>query len=237
MWTQRKFLSLKPKAQHRLAAEELRRAYLGAPLTTYRLLEEWLHLAPVQEATKHHADRYHFHLALADLTHKEHNLLPPIHTGDAPSSEPFLPIAIYLDNLRSAHNVGAILRTTEAFRLGTVYFSPATPSLTNPKVQKTSKGTHTIVPTYSNATLDALPRPLIALETAPSSPSLFAFDFPPSFSLLLGNEEYGLSDASLAAADACVHIPLPGAKNSLNVAAAFAIAAATIRQKRVTVLK
>lgn len=55
--------------------------------------------------------------------------------------------------------------------------------------------------------------------------------------LLLGNEEYGLSDTSLKLADHTLQIPLPGSKNFLNVASAFAIAAAVIRQKTAARLK
>ena len=238
MWTKGKFLSLKETAKHRFAADALRRVWEGGgDIASYRQLEEWLELKPLANAHKLLSDRYHFHLLKADLSLKEHNLLPKIHTGDAPSDEPFLPIAIYLDNLRSAHNVGAILRTTEAFRLGSVYFSPDSPNSSNPKVQKTSKQTFDLVPNFQVSSFDALPRPFIALETVPNAPSIFDFDFPLSFTLLLGNEEYGLSDASLKVADHTVQIPLPGSKNSLNVASAFAIAAAVIRQKITACLK
>jgi tRNA G18 (ribose-2'-O)-methylase SpoU len=45
---------------------------------------------------------------------------------------------------------------------------------------------------------------------------------------MLGNEEYGLSEEALSLRDETVKIPLHGFKNSLNVAAAFAIAAGVI---------
>jgi tRNA G18 (ribose-2'-O)-methylase SpoU len=57
------------------------------------------------------------------------------------------------------------------------------------------------------------------------------FIFPASFTLILGNEEYGISNESLKLADYIVEIPLFGAKNSLNVACAFAIAASQIRRQ------
>ena len=92
-------------------------------------------------------------------------------------------------------------------------------------------GTSTEVPTTKNASLKNLPRPLIALETAPLAPSIYDFSFPPTFTLLLGNEEYGLSRESLDQADQLVQIPLQGSKNSLNVACAYAIVAAEIRRQ------
>jgi tRNA G18 (ribose-2'-O)-methylase SpoU len=139
-----------------------------------------------------------------------------------------LPISIYLDNLRSAFNVGSILRTTEAFRLGQVCFAKNTPFIDNLKVLKTAMGTFDKVHCVKEAQLNDLPRPLIALETDPNAPSIFDFTFPPSFTLMLGNEEYGLSEEALSQKSAIVRIPLYGFKNSLNVASAFAIAAGVI---------
>jgi tRNA G18 (ribose-2'-O)-methylase SpoU len=54
---------------------------------------------------------------------------------------------------------------------------------------------------HQNKSLEQLPKPLIALETVPNAPSLFDFTFPKEFTLLLGNEEYGLSDQALSMAD------------------------------------
>ncbi|MGL5626862.1 MAG: TrmH family RNA methyltransferase [Candidatus Rhabdochlamydia sp.] len=66
------------------------------------------------------------------------------------------------------------------------------------------------------------------METVPNAPSLFEFSFPKECTLLLGNEEYGLSDQALSMADQAVQIPLYGFKQSLNVASAFAIVAAVV---------
>jgi tRNA G18 (ribose-2'-O)-methylase SpoU len=231
--TEGEFLRLSERYRHKRAAQLLR-LYQDNPeprkLSLYRRVEKWMRLPPFEE--NHFvqmSDRYHLHLAKAGLSWKEHNLLhSPYNQADRASSESFLPLAIYLDNLRSAFNVGSILRTTEAFRLGTVCFSKATPFIDNPKVQKTSMNTCDKVPCEQHTDLSLLPRPLIALETAPEAPSAFAFEFPSSFTLLLGNEEYGLSPDSLAACDAVVQIPLYGYKNSLNVASAYAIVAGII---------
>ena len=91
-------------------------------------------------------------------------------------------------------------------------------------------GTSASVPCKQGG-INSCPGPLIALETMETAPSLFDFEFPESFTLLLGNEERGLKESTLQAADHVVQIPLIGSKNSLNVAAAFAIAAANIQVK------
>jgi tRNA G18 (ribose-2'-O)-methylase SpoU len=79
--------------------------------------------------------------------------------------------------------------------------------------------------------LSQLPHPVIALDTSDEAVSLNDFLFPAAFTLVLGNEEYGISDEALRLSDILVEIPLLGVKNSLNVACAFAIAAAQIRRQ------
>lgn len=70
------------------------------------------------------------------------------------------------------------------------------------------------------------------METAAEAIPITDFEFPETFTLVIGNEEYGCSDAILAQADYVIKIPLRGRKNSLNVANAFAIAAAEISRQR-----
>ncbi len=224
MISERKFRSLPIKLQHKKAVELIQ----NNP-SVYNLVALWMDLEPLDPTPENLSCRFHHHLSKAEISLKEHQLL--ITKTDSPSSIPYLPIAIYLDHLRSGHNIGSILRTTETFRLGTVYFSKSTPYIDNKKVKDASMGTSILVPTTNNATLSQLPSPLIALETAPSAPSIYDFTFPPFFTLLLGNEEFGLSERVLEKANIVLKIPLQGSKNSLNVACAFAIVAAEIRRQ------
>ncbi|NDB83428.1 MAG: TrmH family RNA methyltransferase [Alphaproteobacteria bacterium] len=232
LWTQTKFLSLPPEQQHKKASELLRQIQRGERYLEpiYNNLCIWMNLALLPKfSLEPLSNRFHLHLQNADVSWQEHNLLL-VNKSDQPSDIACLPIGIYLDNLRSAFNVGSILRTVEAFRLGTVYFSRSTPFINHPKVQKTSMGTFDKIRCIQVDSLEGLPRPFIALETVTSAPTISDFTFPPSFTLLLGNEEYGLSETTLASVDQFVQIPLLGYKNSLNVASAFAIAASKISQ-------
>lgn len=231
-FTKRKFLQLDAAQRHKKCAELLRKCYeeKSTDFGNYAILLEWMHFLPYEHKDfKSLADRYHWHLQQAGLSLKEHNLLPSLRTGDRTPKLSFPNIAIYLDHVRSAYNVGSILRTTEALRIGKVYFSEKTPFIDNEKVQRTAMGAAELVPCFQHIPLSQLPRPIIALDTSDAAIPLAHFVFPETFTLILGNEEYGISNASLQEADHLIEIPLFGAKNSLNVACAFAIAAAKIR--------
>lgn len=234
-FTRRKFLQLDPKQRHKKCAELLRACFekKAIPPESYHSMLSWIGAAPfLHTDLKSISDQYHWHLKQAGLSLKEHNLLPHIRTQDREAKLPFPEIAIYLDHVRSAYNVGSILRTTEALRIGKVYFSELTPFVDNEKVERTAMGASSLVPCYQNIPLSSLPSPLIALDTSDDAIPVSEFLFPSTFTLILGNEEFGVSDESLRQADYLLEIPLFGAKNSLNVACAFAIAAAEIRKQR-----
>lgn len=239
-FSKKKFLSLNFPTKHRKCAFILRIIYekilsnenVSENFSYYNKLLEWIDLPPFLEKNlKKIADQYHFHLKNADMFLKEHNLLPSIRTKDSTPKEAFLNNAIYLDNLRSAYNVGSILRTTEALRLGSVYFAEKTPFLDNKKVSKTSMGASAIVPSFKNFDIKDLPRPFIALETSDDATNIFEFIFPKQFTLILGNEEYGISDTMLKQIDHIIEIPMLGQKNSINVASAFSICSIEIRRQ------
>jgi tRNA G18 (ribose-2'-O)-methylase SpoU len=243
-FTQRKFLSLSFEQQHKKCAEFIRQLYelagTGADQDewdAYNQLLTWMNIEtnPQEEMSpKEMADRYHWHLQQAKMSKREHHLLPQVRKGDRQEAAQPWEIGIYLDHIRSAHNVGSILRTVEALRLGSIYFSEQTPFIDHKQVQDTSMGAYAWVNCAQEQDLAQLKRPLIVLETSPDAISLYDFIFPETFTLAVGNEEYGCSDAILEAADYLVEIPIRGHKNSLNVANAFAIVAGEIsRQKRI----
>ncbi len=244
MFTSRKFERLELKQQHKKCAEILRCIYekILTGKNDYQEIEsqylkylKWmnLELANLSSDLKQISDRYHYHLKNASIELKEHNLLPHIRQGDHTPTLDFSNIAIYLDNIRSAYNVGSILRTTEALRIGDLYFGVKTPFTDNNKVIKTSMGASSIVKCHNNYNLLDLPRPWIALETATDATAVSDFIFPETFTLILGNEEFGISDEILRGTDYFIDIPLYGKKNSINVACAYSIAAAEIRRQHI----
>jgi tRNA(Leu) C34 or U34 (ribose-2'-O)-methylase TrmL len=246
-FTKKKFLSLDKRQQHKHCAHLLKTMYdylcgqtqaslrnttYDTAVDFYRIYLSWMHLSwDLPKDTQKISDRYHWHLKEGKISLKEHNLLPRIRTQDRTAQKPFGSCAIYLDRLRSAYNVGSILRTTEALRIGPVYFHPDTPFINQEKVQKVSMGTYDLVPCVCIESLEILPRPWIALETSDEHIEISGFLFPKTCTLFVGNEEYGLCHEVLQKIDFLVTIPLFGSKNSINVACAFAIAAQEIRRQ------
>lgn len=146
------------------------------------------------------------------------------------------PLRIVADNLRSAFNVGAILRTAECFGVEHVSLSGYTPTPETDKTARTSLGTEKSVSWSSDANVHEVIRKaksdgyrIVALETAASAVSLDDFVWPEKTVLLLGNERFGLDRDVLDEADELVKIPMYGMKNSLNVGIACGVALASWR--------
>ncbi|MBX2989438.1 MAG: TrmH family RNA methyltransferase [Bdellovibrionaceae bacterium] len=142
-----------------------------------------------------------------------------------------LPLRLVLDNLRSAFNVGSLLRTSEGLGLEHVHLTGYSAAPTEDKTSRATLGAHHFVPW--SRTDDILPllrelkktHFLIALETAGTAKPL-TDPFPPRPTvLILGNERFGVEPAVLELCDEIREIPLKGVKNSLNVAVAGAVAA------------
>ena len=235
MFAKKKFLQLEKRQQHKHCARLLRSLYerslsgLSLCFLEYHALLQWMSLPLFSlEDPKRLSAQSHWHLQQSGISLKEHNLLPPIRRSDRTPTRHFGKMAIYLDKIRSAYNVGNILRTVEALRLGPVYFHPNTPFVDHDKVQKVSMGAYRDVPAQRVDSLDLLPRPLIALETGEEAEEIASFLFPDKGTLILGNEESEISAHVLNEVDCDVRIPHIGRKNSINAAAALAIAAQKI---------
>ncbi len=143
-----------------------------------------------------------------------------------------VPAAVILHNFRSAFNVGAVFRSAEYFGFGQVVLCGYTPDPHHAGVQKTAMGTAARIKWRRCDDVYEAVRNLqyqnyriTALETVKDAVTLTEYSFVFPGALLFGNEKYGLEQKLLKQADDVVNIPACGWKNSLNVAAAFAIAA------------
>ncbi len=151
---------------------------------------------------------------------------------------PRCPITIVLDNLRSAFNVGSIVRTADCALVEKVYFCGITAHPPHQKLDKTSVGAMLYVPweykkTVNEAVWELKNRsiPVIGLELTSRSRLIWEYSFPIPVGLILGNEALGISQEALAVADEVVEIPMLGYKNSINVAVALGIAVYEIQRQ------
>jgi RNA methyltransferase, TrmH family len=129
---------------------------------------------------------------------------------------------IYLHGVGDPGNVGAIVRTADAFIDGPVLLGPDCADPFSPKAVRASMGSIFSQPPL-RAGVEATPEPRAAL-VAHGGESLEALDG--ARTLCLGAEREGLPLEVLGACAVQATIPLrPGGAESLNVAAAAAIAA------------
>lgn len=133
--------------------------------------------------------------------------------------------SVYLHGVADPGNVGAIVRTAGALLGGTVVLGPGSADPFGPKAVRASMGAVFAQP-LARAGIEETPEPRAAL-VAHGGEGLDALDG--SATICLGAEREGLPEEVLAACARRVTIPLrPGAAESLNVAAAAAVAAQRI---------
>lgn len=143
-------------------------------------------------------------------------------------------LALIFDNVRSAHNVGVMLRTAECVGATHVYHCGITAPPLHPKVAKAALGSEQRIVASVHRDVVALVAQLQAeglacwaLESVAAADDIFvaAADAPASLALVVGNEVAGVDPGVLALCTRRVTLPMTGDKNSLNVGHALAAAA------------
>jgi len=120
---------------------------------------------------------------------------------------------------RGSRNLGTLLRTADAFGAA-VALSAGSADPLAPKALRASVGAIFRVPLVA---WDDVPARRVALVAHGGVP-LAEVDLGGPVTLLLGAEREGLPDELVAASEVAATIPLSGAAESLNVAAAGAVA-------------
>lgn len=148
------------------------------------------------------------------------------------------PLVIILDNLRSAFNVGSIIRSSECLGVLEIALCGKTPGPENRKVTETSMGTTDYVDLFKFASTEEAILSysqqgfeIIALELTNNSLPIEKYNPGAKVALLLGNESLGVAEETLAMCDKIIQIEMYGRKNSLNVSSTAAIAIHNIREK------
>jgi TrmH family RNA methyltransferase len=148
---------------------------------------------------------------------------------------------LLLENLQDPGNVGTILRTAAAAGVMQVWLSKECAFAWSPKVLRAAQGAHfltTIIEDVDLVRWSAAFRGRgghVAALVARDGRQLYETNLERPLALAVGNEGAGLSDALRDVADLQVTIPMPGGMESLNAAAAAAIALFECVRQRGTV--
>ena len=137
-----------------------------------------------------------------------------------------VPLIVVLDNVRSQHNIGAVFRTADAFRLQGVWLCGICCCPPNNEIHKTALSAELTVDwRYFEHTLDAVRAlqedgyTVFAIEQAHGSTLLHDMQLPKNqkTAIIMGHEVFGVQQEVVDAANGCIEIPQYGTKHSLNV--------------------
>lgn len=148
-------------------------------------------------------------------------------------------LVVLVDNVRSAWNVGSILRSADGFGFSHAYLCGITPTPEQEAVQKTSLGAEDFVTWSHHKDAVKLVKGLrlegwriVGLEEDKRAIAMNKFsasmDQQPTV-LIIGNEVTGVDPGLLKLCDEILYIPMHGQKRSFNVAVAFGVAAYALR--------
>jgi 23S rRNA (guanosine2251-2'-O)-methyltransferase len=143
---------------------------------------------------------------------------------------------VILHNIRSAHNVGAIMRTAEGAGVAMVYMTGYTPTpidrfgKRNMDLAKTALGAEESLQWQRRAMLRTVIHALkkrgvrvVGVEQADTAIPIAKYARPVQVAYVFGNEVSGLTEREMGLCDELIELPMLGAKESLNVSAAAAI--------------
>jgi 23S rRNA (guanosine2251-2'-O)-methyltransferase len=154
-------------------------------------------------------------------------------------------LIVIAHNIRSTHNVGAILRSCDGFGVSTFWATGYTPYPTVPgdtrlphlrgkqtrQIAKTALGAETTVSIGQSGDITSLLNhynshgfTIAALEQGDNSVNLTNYEPPEKLVLLLGEEVHGVAPELLERCDVLLEIPMRGRKESFNVSVATGIA-------------
>ena len=148
------------------------------------------------------------------------------------SCSPASGLAVMLDNVRSAHNVGSAFRSADAFRVDKMVLCGISACPPGAEIHKTALGAEYVVPWEHKASareavedLRGQGYTIVAVEQTENSVKLDRFvpDTAAKYAFIFGNEVDGVSQAAVDAADFSIEIPQFGTKHSLNVSVCVGI--------------
>lgn len=146
-------------------------------------------------------------------------------------------VCLWLQDIRSVHNVGSIFRTADASGVNKIYLVGTTPTpidrfgRVRQDMAKVALGAENNIPWEYYADWKKLMLKLkkgkikiVALEQDKKSIDYKKFKNEDNFCLLVGEEVGGLPKNILSKVDSIIEIPMRGKKESLNVSVALGVA-------------
>jgi TrmH family RNA methyltransferase len=134
--------------------------------------------------------------------------------------------AVFLDALQDPGNLGSILRSAAAAGAQAAYLSTGCADAWAPKVLRGGMGAHFHLPLREGVDLVEIAGNFagdVVVTSLQGEKDLFELDLAGPVAFVIGNEGAGVSPAMQRAATQRVRIPMPGAMESLNAAAAAAV--------------
>ncbi len=133
-------------------------------------------------------------------------------------------IYIILDSLKCAHNIGTILRLSDALLIKKVYICGNTILPPNKKIRTASRGSEKWVPWEYRENIVELIKELkeknikiVSVEIADKSIDYTELKCELPVAIVFGREFDGVSNEILNLSDYVVHLPILGMTNSINV--------------------
>ncbi|MBO3097952.1 TrmH family RNA methyltransferase [Gelidibacter pelagius] len=142
------------------------------------------------------------------------------------------PITLICENVTNAANIGSLFRTADAFGIEKLILC-GSPVPFGRKMAQTSRATEKYVNFEWNENAEeilvnfkSLGYQILALEITDNSTSLFSMELNADqpIVLLIGDENFGISEACLELSDRTIHIEMFGQNSSMNVVQATNIA-------------
>lgn len=148
------------------------------------------------------------------------------------------PLILLLDGLKDPHNLGAILRSCDAFGVDGVILKKKNEVPLNETVARVSTGAINYVDVVAVANLTQAIRELkkqgfwVVSTDGSAQSSIYDLSYDVPTALVVGSEGEGISRLVLDNSDYVVKIPMMGHVNSLNASVSCGIALAAIRYKQ-----
>jgi TrmH family RNA methyltransferase len=141
---------------------------------------------------------------------------------------PAVPFLLVVEAIEKPGNLGTILRSADAAGCNAVIVCDPVTDLFNPNVVRASTGVLFSVPCFVEESAGVLAwlreKKIRTVATTPGATTLYSdADLRGPLAIVMGSEQYGLSEFWLKNADLPVRIPMAGQADSLNVAMATII--------------